>query len=362
MTRFAAPSAVIVAAIFQLLAIYAAPAIRLPLVFAALAAPLAALLLSRAIRRHRLLKIAVANMWQGLASYDSEGRLVLYNAQFCAMLGLSPEKVRRARTHRDIIDLSVRAGSYDGLSADDVWRQDATVIALRQTALAYIDLPGNRTLAESHVPTADGGWVRTYADVTGRRRVEARIIHMARHDALTDLPNRALFRERLELALEGGSDRARPVALLFLDLDRFKEVNDTRGHAVGDRLLVMVAERLRRAVRETDTVARLGGDEFAIIQTEVEEASQTRELAERLIALVSDPYDIDDASVSVGASIGITVAPADGAGVDELLRSADVALYRAKSAGRGAYCFFAANAEKPGDRRGIAAERRQAAE
>jgi diguanylate cyclase (GGDEF)-like protein len=361
MTRFASWAAIIAAGAFELLAAYSPGAIRLALVFFAVLAPLAALLFFHLDRRYRLLNIAIANMWQGLAFYDADGQLVLYNGQFCAMLGLRPADVRRARMYRDIIDLSVQAGNHDGRSAEEVWRQDAAFIARRQSALAYIDLPNNRTIAESHEPTADGGWVRTYADVTGRRQVEARIVHMARHDSLTDLPNRVFFHEKLEHALESASDRA-PIALMFLDLDGFKAVNDTWGHAAGDRLLELVAQRLRCAVRDIDTVARLGGDEFAIIQIGVEDASQARELAKRLIAAIGDPFDIDGASIGVSASLGITFAPTNGIGIDELLRNADVALYRAKSSGRGTYCFFAAEMETHVNRRRIPeTELRQAA-
>ncbi len=147
-------------------------------------------------------------MWQGLAFYAARRpNTVLYNAQFCAMLGLSPTDTQRARTHRDIVDLSVKAGNYDGLSAEQVWREDSAFIARRQPALTYIDLPSKQTIAESHEPTANGGWIRTYADITGRRQVEARIIHMARHDALTDLPNRVLFHEELEHALKSASEK-----------------------------------------------------------------------------------------------------------------------------------------------------------
>ena len=324
-TRFISWAAIIAAIGLELFAIQGLGAIR-SLSSSCRHAPLAALVFLPQIRRYRLLKIAVANMWQGLAFYDADGRLVLYNAQFCAMLGLSPADVQRAQTHRGIIDLSVKAGNYGGLSAEQVWRADAAFIARRQPTLTYIDLPSKQTIAESHEPTADGGWIRTYADVTGRRQVEARIIHMARHDALTDLPNRVLFHEKLEHALKSASERA-PVALMFLDLDRFKAVNDTLGHAVGDRLLGLVANRLQHAVRDSDTVARLGGDEFAIIQVGIENAGQADELAKRLVATIGDLYEIDGVPVSVGASLGVTFAPADGVETEKLLRNADVALY-----------------------------------
>ena len=349
MMRFRSWTAICAAAALGLFAILLPDGFEFPVVFAGLTAPPAALFLFRHVRRYLILKRAVCDMWQGLASYNAGGELVLYNGRFCAMLGLSPADVRRAKTHRDIIDLSFQAGNSDAASAEQAWRKDLAFIARRQAALAYIDLPGGRTVAESHEPTPDGGWIRTYADVTGRRQIEARIVYMAHHDGLTDLANRSLFLEKLEHALQGASGVA-PVALMSLDLDRFKSVNDTLGHAVGDQLLRRVADRLRRAVRDGDTVARLGGDEFAIIQSGIEDLSQAREFAERLVAAIGAPYEFDGISVSIGVSVGITFAPADGVAADSLLRNADVALYRAKSVGGGAYRFFSAAMEAQAER------------
>ncbi|HEY3719896.1 MAG TPA: diguanylate cyclase [Roseiarcus sp.] len=337
--RLRAWTAILAAAAFALVAMLLLDGFGFPAVFAVLTTP-AALFVLRQVRRYFILKIAVSNMWQGLAFYNSNGELVLYNGPFCAMLGLSPADVRCAKTHRAIIDLSFQAGNCDASSAEQAWRKDVAFIARRQAALAYIELPGNRSVAESHEPTADGGWIRTYADVTDRRQIEARMIHLAHHDGLTDLGNRVLFYQRLEQALENASE-ATPVALMFLDLDRFKSVNDTLGHAVGDQLLRLVADRLRRAVREEDAVARLGGDEFAIIQNGIRDASQVRELAERLVAAIGARYEIGGVPVSIGVSLGIVLAPSDGVASDRLSRNADIALYRAKSVGRGAYCFFA---------------------
>jgi diguanylate cyclase (GGDEF)-like protein len=335
-TRGVALAGVVALAVLALLP---APA-ALPLAVAAFAAPFA----MRSRRQRRLLETAIANMWQGLALFDGEGHLVLYNPQFCQMLGLSPEATRRAKTHRDILRMSVEAGNHEGLSFDDVWRADSAFVARRQAALAYVSLPGRRTIAESHMPTSDGGWVRTYADVTGRREVEARIIHIAHHDVLTDLPNRMFFHEELRRALRDASE-ARPIALVFLDLDRFKEVNDSLGHAAGDQLLRLVAARLRDLARDGGMIARLGGDEFAILQTKFEHPGQVRELAERLVAAVGEAYEIEGSIVSVGVSVGVALAPFDGSEIDGLSKRADIALYRAKSEGRGGYRFFAEERE-----------------
>jgi diguanylate cyclase (GGDEF)-like protein len=177
-------------------------------------------------------------------------------------------------------------------------------------------------------------------DITERYRSEAKIAHMAWHDALTDLPNRVLFRERLGQAITGTRDGDGRFAVLMLDLDRFKEINDTLGHPVGDELLKVVAERLRNCVREGDMLARLGGDEFSIIQRVTDPATDAAALAMRIQQVMSTSFDLGDHHVTMGASIGIAMAPTDGKDADQLLMNADLALYRAKSEGRRSYRFF----------------------
>ncbi|NJO32449.1 MAG: EAL domain-containing protein [Rhodospirillales bacterium] len=177
-------------------------------------------------------------------------------------------------------------------------------------------------------------------DITERRESEKKILHMAQHDALTDLPNRVLLRDRLEHALAGTRRGDRCLAIFLLDLDRFKEVNDSLGHHIGDTLLKAVAERLRSFVRETATVARLGGDEFAIIDDVTDPLVEATSLAQRVQEALSAPFDLGDHQVIVGTSIGIAVAPGDGTDSDHLLKKADLALYRAKNDGRGTHRFF----------------------
>jgi diguanylate cyclase (GGDEF)-like protein/PAS domain S-box-containing protein len=177
-------------------------------------------------------------------------------------------------------------------------------------------------------------------DVTEQRLAEARIAHMAHHDALTGLPNRVLFHERLEEALlRVRRDRDR-LAVLYLDLDQFKDVNDGLGHSAGDRLLVAVADRLRTCLRISDMVARFGGDEFAVLQVGLGGPHEAGTFAERIVTLLSEPYDIEGQQVEIGASVGIALAPADGETAEQLLANADMALYRAKEDGRRAFCFF----------------------
>jgi diguanylate cyclase (GGDEF)-like protein len=210
-----------------------------------------------------------------------------------------------------------------------------TCIGRQESETHYYELADGRIIASVYNPTPNGGWVGTFEDVTERRRAEAQVMHMARHDALTGLPNRALFREKLEQKLAHNET----FAVHFIDLDRFKTVNDTLGHPVGDALLCAVTERVQMAIRGVDTVARLGGDEFAVIQTGAR-PTDASELAGRLIQLIAEPFEVFGNQIVIGASIGIAMAPDDGNESDQLLRNSDMALYRVKGGGRGAYHFF----------------------
>ncbi|GJD97818.1 putative signaling protein [Methylobacterium iners] len=195
-------------------------------------------------------------------------------------------------------------------------------------------------LEVSLYPVENKGWAITFEDVTTRRAAEVRADEIARQDPLTGLPNRLLLHERLKEALGRLHRNGEACAVLLIDLDRFKPVNDTLGHPMGDALLSKVADRLRSTVRPTDTVARIGGDEFVILQTGVREASDTQALARRIVDLVGRTYMVDGHLLSIGASVGVALAPNDGADVDKLLKNADLALYRAKLDGRATYRFF----------------------
>jgi diguanylate cyclase (GGDEF)-like protein len=176
-------------------------------------------------------------------------------------------------------------------------------------------------------------------DISERLAAEKTIRHLAHHDGLTGLPNRALLNERLEQALVRVR-RGETLAVHLLDLDHFKNVNDTLGHPAGDRLLRQVADRLRTIVRETDTIARMGGDEFVVLQVALSEPADATILAQRIIEVLGEPFIIDGRHVVIGASLGIALGPADGVSPDQLMRNADLALYRAKGKGRGMYRFF----------------------
>jgi diguanylate cyclase (GGDEF)-like protein len=286
-----------------------------------------------------LFDAALDNMSHGITMWDSEERLVVVNRRYYELTGASPARLRPGITYREMASIFVEAGYFPAHLADDVYEKRRAQVRSGPAARHLDHLASGVILASRHQPLPTGGWVSVFEDVTELQRAEAQIIHMALHDALTGLPNRVLFRQKLEEAL-AGARRGNRCAVFCLDLDYFKAVNDTLGHPVGDALLRAVTERLRSELRETDTVARLGGDEFAIIQASFEHAIDATALAERLVRLISAPYEIAGHQVVVGVSIGIAVPPADGDDPDTLLKNADLALYKVKENGRASYRFF----------------------
>src|SRR5207237_858591 len=201
------------------------------------------------------------------------------------------------------------------------------------------EAPGSRAIEIVNKPLPSGGWVATIEDITARKRAEEKIAHLAHYDALTDLPNRVLFREELEHALRDLKPGAQ-LAVLYIDIDEFKSVNDALGHPVGDELLKSVARRLRACLDEADIAARLGGDEFAIIQKPGRGAADTERLVKAIYAAIREPFECAGHLITTDASIGIAMAPGDGVYLDQLLKNADIALYGAKGDGRRTYRFF----------------------
>jgi diguanylate cyclase (GGDEF)-like protein len=281
---------------------------------------------------------ALSNMSQGLAMYDADGRLVICNSQFIAMYRYNPDDIKPGIALLDLIRLRVENGTFSGNAERYVEGLRARLkVGLANTQ--FTELEDGRTISIVRQAMPGGGWVATHEDVTERRQAEMKIAHMARHDALTDLPNRVLLRERLTEALPLVED-GQWLAVLYLDLDQFKNVNDTLGHPAGDELLRIVAERLRGCVHENDTISRVGGDEFCIIQHGVRDAADSERMARRIAEAIRQPCDIHGHMVMIDASIGIAFAPADGTDANELLKNADMALYGAKADGRGVYRFF----------------------
>ena len=283
--------------------------------------------------------VALKNMSQGLCMFDAEQRLLVSNERYAKMYGLTSEQVKPGTTFRQILEFRIAMGAYVGNAPEEYINERLSAVREGVASTKIHELSDGRVIAILHQPMADGGWVATHQDITEQRRSDAKIAHMALHDALTSLPNRVLLNERLEHALTR-IKRGEIVAAHLLDLDHFKNVNDTLGHPAGDKLLKMVADRLRALAGETDTIARMGGDEFAVVQLAIAQPSDATVLAQQIIEVVSEPYDIDGHQVIIGTSVGIAVGPADGLSPDQLMRNADLALYRAKGKGRGMYRFF----------------------
>jgi diguanylate cyclase (GGDEF)-like protein len=285
-----------------------------------------------------LLSTVLDNMSQGVLLFDAEARLVFCNQRYIDMYGLSPDVVVPGCALRELLEHRKAVGAFSG-DPEAYMAELREQIALGETASGVAKAADGRVFSIVRSPIAGGGWIATHEDITDRQRAEERIVHMARHDALTDLPNRTMLRERLEYELKRVK-RGECVAMLCLDLDHFKAVNDTLGHPVGDELLKVVAERLRGCTRGHDTIARLGGDEFAIIMTSMNDPSDAVALAKRIRDSITRPYHIDGHQILADISIGISVAPIDAVEPDLLIKNADMALYGAKADGRGTYRFF----------------------
>jgi diguanylate cyclase (GGDEF)-like protein len=278
----------------------------------------------------RELELTLDHMEQGIIMTDADNHVPVINRKAVELLGLSD--------------------SFRDRDKDDLFGSDACGL--------FVDTPDSknpvyqRTTAEGAIlefhqtPLPDGGAVRTITDITDRKRAEQEIVRLAHHDALTGLANRNLLHLRIEQAISRAKSHGEGFAILCVDLDRFKTVNDTLGHSVGDELLRQLAERLNVCARDGDTVARVGGDEFVVLQSGVSRIDEASALAKRILQCVGEPHRVVGNHMTVGVSIGIALAPKDGTVVDQLLGNADLALYRAKASGRNAFCFFNADIEK----------------
>ena len=287
---------------------------------------------------------ALSNMTQGLCMFDGERRLVVWNDRYAEFYQLPHALLKVGTPHETIIGDLICRGILKGTANDAAAREKILFLSRlpKDTTSTLVDeFSDGRFILVTRQPMADGGWLGTYEDITERRRAEAEIVHLARHDVLTGLPNRAEFNERLEAASKRLKRNGGAVTVMMIDLDRFKVVNDTLGHPAGDQLLIEVGQRLKSTVRDTDVLARLGGDEFAVIQ---EGGANQREaaiaLALRIVDVISRPFDLSGNRASLGASIGIVLAPEHEVDPEGLLKRADLALYDVKSNGRNGYRFF----------------------
>lgn len=290
------------------------------------------------------LDMVLKHMPGGISMFDCEQRLLVCNDRYTEMYGLPPELTRPGMPLADLMcyEINGKTAASSPEMLKEQHKRIAEYLARMSSGQPFTYkhfLGDGRCIRVSAGPMPDGGWVDAHEDITHQLSLETRIAHLALHDGLTGLANRTHLDERFEQALES-TDAGQSIAVLCLDLDHFKEVNDTLGHAVGDALLKTVAERIKSCVRRTDTVARVGGDEFVVLQISMDPLKEAAVLAERIIEKVCAPYSINGHQIIIGTSIGIAISPRHGREPDTLLRNADIALYHSKAARRGTYQFF----------------------
>lgn len=281
---------------------------------------------------------ALNNMPHGLCMFRADGRLAVMNNRFREMMELSQDLVQRGASAQDIVSACIGSNSISAASGNMVLAEIFNTQA-REIITTDPVVTRGRSLSWTFQAMEGGGAVVLLEDITERRNAEARISHLARYDDLTELPNRLNFRDEIGRLLAAQQGPEQLSALLFVDLDQFKQVNDTLGHPCGDQLLCAVSERLREMLRPEDFVARFGGDEFVVFQQNIHSADDAAGLARRIVDRLSERYKIDNHLVEIGASVGIAMT-APGVSADTLLKNADMALYRAKADGRGTFCFF----------------------
>lgn len=307
---------------------------------------------SEEIRRlNRWFDVALNNMAHGLSMFDGDGRLIVYNQKYLELYDLDPERIKPGMTFEDMMaafsDPSENAsGESEPVDVANWLAQLKADLVSNQSVHVAHELADGRTISVQYQAIAGGGWVDVHEDITEARQATEKITHLAQSDGLTGLANRKHFHSVLIEHLRG-IDGSKKFAVLWLDLDRFKEVNDTYGHPAGDALIREVADRLRSIVRGDDLVSRLGGDEFAILMPAGRDPVRSASIvAERALDVLSRPFNLFGHSVCIGVSIGIAIAPEHGTSPDGLIRNADMALYRAKTTGRGTYVFYELDFER----------------
>jgi diguanylate cyclase (GGDEF)-like protein/PAS domain S-box-containing protein len=303
---------------------------------------------------------ALNNMPHGLCMCDGKGRITVANRRLTELLGIPRDLIAPDTTIGDLLQHCVTVGTLSERNAERVTTHLGQHMSGSGDADSTIETLGDRAFEFTVEVMENGGTVLIVEDITERKTAEAKISHMARFDAVTGLPNRSFFHDQLDNALRA-TRALDSCAVLFIDLDQFKQVNDTLGHPVGDRLLTSVADRLRGIVSPTDTVARFGGDEFVVFRAGIANMDDAASLARRIVEELGAPYEIDHHQLIIGASIGIATNSRVGITADHLMKNADMALYRAKSDGRGTWHFFEWEmATKAESRRGLELDLRNA--
>ena len=286
-----------------------------------------------------LLLTTLNHMDQGLMMIAADDTVAICNRQAMALLDLPVELMKTRPKWEDVLTYQWSANEFERIDAE--LAEFVRRSALLDGPLVYDrERPNGRFLEVRTTPLPNGRAVRTYTDITDRKRAERRVDFLAHHDGLTGLPNRVLLQDRMSQGLAQTSRSDMSLAVLTLDLDRFKEINDSYGHDAGDRVLVQAADRLRNTVRAADTVARTGGDEFVVIQCDAAQPEAAIRLAQRIVEVLTLPFDIGERLITIGTSVGITFYPGDGNTPADLLKNSDIALYRAKADGRGAFRIF----------------------
>jgi diguanylate cyclase (GGDEF)-like protein len=285
-------------------------------------------------------------MSHGLCMLDPQDRLQVWNERFLELLHLQKAPVRVGMRISQLVRHSIRAGNHKAKSAKEVITDLISGLQQDRFDQFFTSPDGDRTIAVSRRMMAGGGSVVILEDVTERKRAQERITHLAKFDELTGLANRTQFRERINALLAAVHESQNHLSIHLIDLDRFKAINDTLGHPIGDKLLKEVAFRLSTVIRSGDMITRFGGDEFVVLQTGTDRRQDAEWLAQRVARALKEPFEIDGHRMDIGASIGIAMAPHDGVDVDQLLKKADMALYDTKTGGGGSHRFFAMDMEE----------------
>jgi diguanylate cyclase (GGDEF)-like protein len=292
-----------------------------------------------------LFDAALNNISQGLLMTDRHHRLIVHNNRFLELFAIDPASFSTGLATREIFDRMQASGQFSVDVLANAYQRQYGLAGAEQSGTFVMTGEQGRSIAIAQRPIADGGWIATYEDVSEQRRAEEKFRFAAHHDALTSLPNRVLFRIRLDEIITSLTSRGMGLTLLYVDLDRFKQVNDTLGHPIGDALLEAAARRLQNCLRDTDIIARFGGDEFAIAHVSSDLPAAAEHLARRVITTLSAPYKLGGHTIMCGASVGIALADTAEMDPDTLLKNADMALYQSKAKGRGTFSLFEADME-----------------
>ena len=289
----------------------------------------------------RTREAVLESLSQGLLLFDAQDTLILRNSHVLKLYPCLKDVAVPGARFEDVL-LAELAANASLPTAEKINLFRSRIDRQRRTEMFQYQGDDDRWILVNQQGTSEGGTVVFYTDITELKLREKEIEYLAHHDRLTGLSNRAVFQRRAEEVIAAAKEKGGIVVIMCLDLDHFKHVNDTLGHAGGDEFLKAIAERLRGCVGDFDTVARLGGDEFGLILTEISSPDAATTFALRLMEIVNQPFEFDQQRVSTGISIGIALAPFDGDGADAVIKNADLALYRAKVDGRGTFCFFEA--------------------